>query len=138
MTETQTHLIALEDSMAGRDIGYRVDTGCPICDGFLRSAHEATRKNISTVLLPDGHSWEKPQPPKSTPVSAGTTPGADRIVIEGYLSRVPENSDLLFPSSSPIGDGYSSHRSGHCSSCGATIEVIMDHHGCFGHVVWTR
>ena len=124
--------------MTGRNIGYRVDTGCDICDGFLQSAHDATSKDQSMVLLPSGRPWQNPDPPKLTPRPVETKPGIQRILIEGYLSRIPKNSDKLFPSSSPIGSGYHSHRTGHCPSCGATIEVIMDHHGCCGHVEWTR
>ena len=124
--------------MAGHNIGYRVDTGCSICDGFLQSAHDATSKDLSMVLLPSGRPWHNPQPPELTPRPVLTKSGTRRIRIEGYLSQMPKNSDKLFPSSSPIGGGYHSHRTGYCPSCDATIEVIMDHHGCFGHVEWTR
>ena len=124
--------------MAGRDIRHRVDTGCHICDGFLQSAHDATSKDQSMVLLPSGRPWQNPNPPRLTPRPVENKRGAQKIRIEGHLTRKPENSDRLFPSSNPIGGGYHSHETGHCPSCGATIEVVLDHHGGFGHVEWTR
>ena len=139
MRKLATHIIAFEGSMAGHNIGYRVDTGCSICDGFLQSAHNATNKGQPMVLLPSGSLWQNPHPPKLTPRPVETKPSVQKIRIEGYLSELPKNSDKLFPSGNPLRGGYMARATGHCPSCGATIELEMDKHsGIFGYVEWTR